>query len=215
MDSLTKLMEVGKDLGLEGAVLLDFIKEREKAEKEKEEKSVAREEKKEAERLARDAEKEEKDLKLQLDKLAREERMKDREYKQRQLELDKLEQAKLLEIKLKEREIELTEAKKVSGISPTCHSDTKAKLPKLPAFSDGKDGMDAYLKRFERFAENAKWPKEEWATNLSALLQGKALDVYSRLSADDALKYDALKEALLTRYQLTEEGFRVKFGNAK
>ena len=84
MDSLTKLMEVGKDLGLEGAVLLDFIKEREKAEKEKEEKRVAREEKKEAERLAREAEKEEKDLKLQLDKLAREERMKDREYKQRQ-----------------------------------------------------------------------------------------------------------------------------------
>ena len=38
MASLTKLMEVGKDLGLERAVLLDFIKEREKTEKEKEEK---------------------------------------------------------------------------------------------------------------------------------------------------------------------------------
>ena len=95
------------------------------------------------------------------------------------------------------------------------HTDSKAKLPKLPAFSDGKDSMDFYLKRFERFAENAKWPKEEWATNLSALLQGKALDVYSRLSPEDSLKYDALKDALLTRYQFTEEGFRIKFRNSK
>ena len=68
---------------------------------------------------------------------------------------------------------------------------------------------------FERFAENAKWPKEEWATNLATLLQGKALDVYSRLSSTDAIVYDTLKEALLKRYQLTEEGFRVKFRLSK
>ena len=45
-------------MGLEGNVLLDFIKERETAENEKEEKRVAREEKKEKERLAREAERE-------------------------------------------------------------------------------------------------------------------------------------------------------------
>ena len=171
--------------------------------------------KKEAERLAREAEKEEREMKAQLEKLAREERMKDREYKQKQLELDKLEQAKILEIKLREREIELAEVKKASGISATVAPDIKVKHPKLPPFSEGKDSMDAFLKRFERFAEIAKWPKEEWATNLSTLLQGKAVDVYSRLSAEDAVKYDALKEALLTRYQLTEEGFRIKFRNAR
>ena len=44
MDALTKLMEIGKDMGLEGSVLLDFIKERENVEKENEEKRIAREE---------------------------------------------------------------------------------------------------------------------------------------------------------------------------
>ena len=47
------------------------------------------------------------------------------------------------------------------------------------------------------------------------MLQGKALDVYSRLSSVDAVNYDALKDALLTRYQLTEEGFRVKFRTSR
>ena len=88
----------------------------------------------------------------------------------------------------------------VSTIIKSIDCDKKAKLPKLPAFCDGKDNMDAYLKRFERFAKIANWPESEWATNLSALLQGKALEVYSRLSADDAVVYERLREALLKRY---------------
>lgn len=75
--------------------------------------------------------------------------------------------------------------------------------------------MDAYLKRFERFAEYVGWEKSNWATNLSALMQGKALDVYSRLSPTDSLNYDKLKDALLKRFQLTEEGFRSKFRSSK
>ena len=71
------------------------------------------------------------------------------------------------------------------------------------------------MKRFERFATNAKWLKGEWATILSSLLQGKALDVYSRLSSDEATDYDKLSDALLKRYQLTEEGFRQKFRSGK
>ena len=71
--------------------------------------------------------------------------------------------------------------------------------------------MDAYLKRFERYEESLKWPQEEWAVNLSALLRGKALEVYSRLSREAAGNYEALKEALLRRFQLTQEGFRQKF----
>ena len=47
--------------------------------------------------------------------------------------------------------------------------------------------------------------------NLSALLRGKALEVYSRLSREAAGNYEALKEALLRRFQLTQEGFRQKF----
>ena len=41
------------------------------------------------------------------------------------------------------------------------------------------------------------------------------MDVYSRLSADDANNYEKLSDALLKRYQLTEEGFRQKLRNSK
>ena len=87
----------------------------------------------------------------------------------------------------------------------------RAKGPKLPVFADGKDDLDSYLKRFERFAISNDWKRGEWATALSALLTRKALDVYSRLQDDTALDYEKVKEALLIRYQLTEEGFKKKY----
>ena len=46
-------------------------------------------------------------------------------------------------------------------------------------------------------------------------MTGRALEVYSRLSDRDAVNYDRLKEALLSRYDLTEEGYRSKFRTAK
>ena len=51
--------------------------------------------------------------------------------------------------------------------------------------------------------------------HLSALLKGKALDVYSRLPTDDSMDYEKLKTALLKRFELTEEGFRKRFKAAR
>ena len=45
-------------------------------------------------------------------------------------------------------------------------------------------------------------------TDLSVLLQGKALDVYALMPREDTMDYDKLKRALLQRYQLTEKGFK-------
>ena len=87
----------------------------------------------------------------------------------------------------------------------------KAKAPRIPAFNEGKDEMDSYLLRFERYATAQKWEPNTWATGLSALLQGKALDVYALMPKEDALNYDKLKVALLKRYELTEEGFKRKY----
>ena len=87
----------------------------------------------------------------------------------------------------------------------------KAKTPKIPAFNKGKDEIDSYLLRFERYATAKKWEPDTWATGLSALLQGKALDVYALMPKEDALNYDKLKVALLKRYELTEEGFKRKY----
>ena len=38
---------------------------------------------------------------------------------------------------------------------PVPTQGAKAKLPRLPAFNEQCDNMDAYLKIFERFAESA------------------------------------------------------------
>ena len=89
-----------------------------------------------------------------------------------------------------------------------------AKSPKLPSFIDEKDELDSYLLRFECYAENASWEKDTWAIKLSALLTGRAMDVYTRMSDADASDYDKLKKALLTRYNYTEDGYRKRFREA-
>ena len=75
--------------------------------------------------------------------------------------------------------------------------------------------MDSYLGRFERFAETQKWKREHWAMYLSALLKGRALDVYSRMPPEQAGDYDRLKDALLKRYLLSADGFKKRFLYAK
>ena len=71
--------------------------------------------------------------------------------------------------------------------------------------------MDSYLSRFEKYATANEWKKSVWAAYLSALLKGRALAVYDRLSVDDAAGYEKLKEALLKNFDMTERGFRKKF----
>jgi len=110
-------------------------------------------------------------------------------------------------IELKKLDLELARANVNSSLPG------RRKSPRLPAFVDGYE-LDNYLLRFERYANVSKWEKAEWATTLSTLLTGRALEVYSRLSEDEAKVYDLLKQALLKRYDLTEEGYRVKFRSA-
>ena len=86
-----------------------------------------------------------------------------------------------------------------------------ARDPKLPYFEESKDKMDSYLSRFEKYATANKWDKNVWAAYLSALLKGRTLDVYDRLSTEDAADYDKLKDALLKDFDMTERGFRKKF----
>ena len=68
----------------------------------------------------------------------------------------------------------------------------------LPAFVDEKDELDSYLLRLE----NARWG------NLRGHCSRRAMDVYTRMSNEDANDYDMLKKALLTSYNFTEDGYR-------
>jgi len=75
--------------------------------------------------------------------------------------------------------------------------------------------MDSYLGRFERFATCQRWNCADWALYLSALLMGRALDVYSILPADQDNIYNQLKAALLKRYQLSADRFKRRFRSVK
>ena len=89
------------------------------------------------------------------------------------------------------------------------------RTPPLPSFVDGKGNLDEYLLRFERYACVAKWNRSTWATQLSPLLTGKAVEVYNRLSPEEAMDYERLKVVLLEIYDFTERGYREKFGKAR
>ena len=101
------------------------------------------------------------------------------------------------------------------GVSMVESNSQKPKGPKIPAFEEGKDEMDSYLHRFKRYATAQGWEQELWATHLSALLKGRALDVYALLPSEKSCNYNEFKKALLKRYELTEDGFKRKFGSGR
>lgn len=198
MEMLKEIVEIGKAMGLEGDKLTEFIDKRQNVLREEEREKGKREERS----LERD---------LKRDEMVRAD-------KRLELEFHMLKEQREQKERVVEKEIELESIRKDTAETSFSHknlSDCTAKMPKLPPFNEDRDSMDAYLKRFERFAENAGWQEDRWASNLSALLQGKALDVYSRLSASESLDYTVLRDALLKRYQLTEEGFRQKLRDGK
>ena len=95
-----------------------------------------------------------------------------------------------------------------------CGQGPRIKGPKMAPF-DERDDMGSYIHIFERNAVLQGWRKRDWAVYLAALLKGKALDVYARLPPVHAQDYDELKQALLKRYALTEEGYKQKFYESK
>ena len=92
-------------------------------------------------------------------------------------------------------------------------NQSRASLPKtpmLPRFKETDGNIDAYLQRFERYAENEGWSVGCYAIYLSALLEGTALEVYHRLPTTDANNNEIVKAALLKKYSLTGEDYRNK-----
>ena len=154
------------------------------------------------------------------EKEEREERERDKHRERAERERDKErergreKEERIREEREKERkhELELAKLRAASENSSESGRFRQAAVtgPKMPTFDEEKDKMDAYIKRFERHARLNELPEHQWAGHLSALLTGKALETYSRLSEEQAEQYDDLKTALLERYGLTSEGYRLK-----
>lgn len=89
-------------------------------------------------------------------------------------------------------------------------------MDKFPSID--KDGdTDTFLQQFERTCQYCL-PKEQWAQYLTPGLRGKALDVLVSLLEIQGRDYEALKQAIVKRYQHTPEvyckGFRTLHGGS-
>ena len=69
------------------------------------------------------------------------------------LEAVEAEKRRVHELEMKRLELSVA----TPGTPQKPRSDQSARAPKLPAFNENTDKMDAYLERFERFAKNNKW----------------------------------------------------------
>lgn len=200
MSGLKLLMEAGEEMGLSGNDLLHFVKEQQ--DQERNERQIQRGYEKERTEREDRLKKEEEQFKVN----------------ERMFELEKLKlELELTEKCKKKRQDESGDDDNDSdGGQSTASSSVRrrARGPKMPPFDETHDNMDSFLHRFEMYASAQGWRKEQWAVFLSALLKGKSLDVYSRLSVSDANDYELLKTALLKRYNLTQEGFKQKFRSA-
>ena len=213
---MEKFINIGKGLGLEGDTLLQFAERKEAEAIEREERNKERELRKleieaDAENKRLEAENKHLEAGKEKQRLEAENKRLEADKEKQRLEAVEAEKRRAHELEMKRLELSVA----TPGTPQEPRSDQSARAPKLPAFNENTDKMDAYLERFERFAENNKWQEEVWATRLSALLTGKSLEFYSRLSREEADDYRMLKLALLRHYDYTEEGYRRKFRGCK
>ena len=189
MEQIQQIRDLGTSLGYEDDELRRFVKDQQ--DRVRDERAALRQE-----------QKDELDRKAAIEKALIEKAKVENEW-----ELQKLTHSQKME--------ELSKQAELPQLVSTGGSHDTVRGPKIPAFEEGKDEIDSYLRRFERYATAQKWKPDIWATHLSALLKGKALDVYALMPVDKALDYPALKDALLKRYDMTEEGFKRRFRSCR
>ena len=111
----------------------------------------------------------------------------------------------IIEMKLQNKKLELELA--MVNNQP---SSGVGRIPKLRKCCSDRDNMDAYLLRFEKYAEAKGLSRDRWSLNISALLEGKALEVYVSVPAEHSNNYEKLKAALLARFSL-DDNFKIGF----
>ena len=193
------LKQEAEEIGFEAKDILEYVKEQQKLDRE--ERAAWRE----AQKMQAQADVEL--AKIRAEAEAEERKRADQAEEKRRADEIKVQMAKIeaeKELTLREMELKAQDQASASLAVTPPPRNKDAKSPKLPSFIDEKDELDSYLLRFERYAENASWEKDTWAIKLSALLTGRAMDVYTRMSDADASDYDKLKKALLDQKKTTQ-----------
>ena len=73
------------------------------------------------------------------------------------MEAELVRQKEAAEASKREHELKLARLGQGNLDDRRCDKEVRSKAPKLPSFVDGKDDLDAYLQRFERFADKTNW----------------------------------------------------------
>ncbi|XP_069618833.1 uncharacterized protein [Ranitomeya imitator] len=103
----------------------------------------------------------------------------------------------------------------MQGSSQSSREPSSAQTPKprpdrFPVMA--KDGdLDTFLRAFEKACRQYRLPAQEWTRYLTPGLRGKALEAFAALPQEQDGDYEAIKQALIAKYQLTPEVYRRKF----
>ncbi|OCT62586.1 hypothetical protein XELAEV_18043668mg [Xenopus laevis] len=81
-------------------------------------------------------------------------------------------------------------------------------FPKMPETSDD---IITFFESFDRACVVNGVSRSDWASYLAVRLTGKALEAYSEVPIEDLRDYDRIKDALLRRYAVTPDTYRVNF----
>ncbi|KYO40147.1 hypothetical protein Y1Q_0022080 [Alligator mississippiensis] len=87
------------------------------------------------------------------------------------------------------------------------HSLVSFKMPKMTRDND----LEAYIEAFERHALMTRLNQEYWASQLGALVVGKAQVTYRALPRDKARDYKHVKQAILYQLEINPDHYRHLF----
>ena len=136
----------------------------------------------------------------------RELEFKERELLEREKEREVQIEKQRLDHELEMKKLEMQE--KLGCSHPISSSSVKFDVSKynklVPPFHEAD--VDKYFLHFE-------WPKKHWPMLLQSVLVGKAREIYTQLSVEQALDYDSVKQLILKGYELVPEAYRQKFRN--
>ncbi|XP_049447251.1 uncharacterized protein LOC125897838 [Epinephelus fuscoguttatus] len=97
------------------------------------------------------------------------------------------------------------------SVEPVVYSDLLFHQdPKMLPFAQGED-IENFLVRFKHMARTWGWPFSDWACRLVPLLTGKAFEAYSAMDEQASNSYPALKDALLAKFDICPETYRLQF----
>ena len=138
---------------------------------------------------------------------------KEREEREIQAQKEEREIQAQLEIRKMELEFEMKKLELAPRALSVSQNPDKFDVTKhirlVPPFQE-KD-VDKYFLHFEKIAENLRWPRDFWPMLLQSVLIGKAREIYTQLSIEQASNYDTIKELVLKGYELVPEAYRQKF----